>query len=151
MYLRHIAVCQLDLGPARNSSGGVVLFENLVMATSLHTSLCDVLGIEYPILSVGFSTAAGPELVAAVSNAGGFGVLGGTGLSPEQVAGQIELTRELTGRSFGVNFIIDSDTAEDRAFLRDEVAAAASQGVKAVVLFWGAPAPYLVQAHRNGV
>ena len=43
------------------------------------TDLCAELGIEHPVFSVGFAAAAGPELAAAVSDAGGFGVLGGAG------------------------------------------------------------------------
>ena len=45
----------------------------------LQTALCGRLGIEYPILSVGFGVSAGPDLVCAVSDAGGCGVLGGSG------------------------------------------------------------------------
>ena len=46
---------------------------------TLHTPLCDLLGIGYPILCAGMGLAAGPELAAAVSKAGGFGVIGGGG------------------------------------------------------------------------
>lgn len=52
------------------------------MAASLRTPLCADLGIEYPVLSVGFGSGARAELVAAVSNAGGFGVLGASGMEP---------------------------------------------------------------------
>lgn len=45
----------------------------------LQTPLCRQLGIDYPIFSVGFAAGAGPELAAAVSNAGACGVLGGSG------------------------------------------------------------------------
>jgi NAD(P)H-dependent flavin oxidoreductase YrpB (nitropropane dioxygenase family) len=48
----------------------------------LRTPLCQQLGIAYPILSVGMGPVAGPELAAAVSNAGGGGVLGGLFLIP---------------------------------------------------------------------
>ena len=74
----------------------------------LRTKLCDILGIEYPILSagmgpslVGEKTGAPVELVAAVSEAGGLGVLGAAGFTVEELAGQIreqqgqlELARE---------------------------------------------------------
>src|SRR5579864_4476819 len=124
------------------------------MAMQLRTPLCDALGIELPILSVGFGAAAGPELVAAVSNAGGFGVLGASGMNPDEIIGRIRRTRQLTNRPFGINFIIaelESDSEEDRAFLREEVAAAAGERVDAVVLFWGDAAPYVESAHRHGV
>src|SRR5579864_94328 len=116
----------------------------------LRTPLCDMLGTEYPIMSVGFGTGAGPELVAAVSNAGGFGVLGATGITAEQIVELTARTRRLTDRPFGMNFIIDADTDEDRAFIREGVAAAASQNVAAVVLFWGDPAPYVIEAGAGG-
>jgi nitronate monooxygenase/enoyl-[acyl-carrier protein] reductase II len=124
------------------------------MGKELRTPLCELLGIDYPILSAGFGAAAGPEIVAAVSNAGGFGVLGASGMNPEQIAGRIARTRQLTHRPFGINFIIaevESDSDEDRAFLREEVAAAAAERVAAVVLFWGDPEPYVKLGHRHGV
>jgi len=49
------------------------------MTRDLRTPICEQLGIHYPIFSVGFGAAAGPELASAVSNAGGFGVLGVAG------------------------------------------------------------------------
>jgi nitronate monooxygenase/enoyl-[acyl-carrier protein] reductase II len=96
------------------------------------------------------SAAAGPDLVAAVSNAGGLGVLGAAGTVPEYVRRRATQVRELTDRPFGVNFIIDEeDPAEDREYIRAEVAAAAEQAA-VVVLFWGDPGPYVEVAHRAG-
>jgi nitronate monooxygenase len=117
--------------------------------TPLRTPLCDQLGIEHPILSVGMGQAAGPELVSAVSNAGGFGVLGMSGMDPEEMRRVIGRTRELTGRPFGVNLIIDEEDPEDREFLLAQVAAAAEEAA-AIVLFWGDPLPYVDAAHRRG-
>jgi len=125
------------------------------VARPLATPLCERLGIEYPILSAGIGSAAGPELVSAVSNAGGFGVLGLSGFAPAEIRPVIARTRELTERPFGVNVIIDEQgwatTEEDRQLLRDEVAAAADEGVAAVVLFWGDPLPYVELVHARGV
>lgn len=115
----------------------------------LRTPFCRDLGIEYPILSVGMGQAAGPELVSAVSNAGGFGVLGMSGMDPEEMRRLIGRTRELTGRPFGVNIIIDEEDEEDGLFIRDQVVAAAEE-TAAVVLFWGDPAPYVEEVHRHG-
>lgn len=118
----------------------------------LHTQLCRDLGIEYPVMSAGIGSAAGPELVSAVSNAGGFGVLGVSGMTPEGIRRVIGRTRELTDKPFGVNVIIDevgwATTDDDRQLLHDEVAAA--EGIAAVVLFWGDPAPYRDAVHGNG-
>jgi NAD(P)H-dependent flavin oxidoreductase YrpB (nitropropane dioxygenase family) len=76
------------------------------MSAALYTPLCDRLGIEVPILSAGMGPIAGPDLVAAVSNAGGLGVLGCTSMSPDEVRSVIRRTRELTDRPFGVDLIL---------------------------------------------
>lgn len=120
------------------------------MAVSLRTPLCDLLGIEYPILSVGMGQAAGPDLVAAVSNAGGFGVLGMSGMESAEMRRLIGRTRELTERPFGVNVIIDEEDEEDGQVIRNAVGAAAGERVTAIVLFWGDPARYVEVAHRYG-
>jgi nitronate monooxygenase len=120
------------------------------MGHELRTRLCQTLGIEYPIFSVGFGEGAGPELVAAVSNAGAFGVLGGDGLEPAAVPERIAQVRALTDRPFGFNLIIVDDE-EYRAFVQGMIAAAVSQRVTALVFFWGNPSPYVELAHSRGV
>ncbi len=73
----------------------------------LKTPLCRQLGIEYPIFSVGMGiNMAGPELVAAVSEAGGCGVLGSGGLPAPAMREQIRALRALTTKPFGVNIIM---------------------------------------------
>ena len=69
----------------------------------LHTELCDMLGIKYPIMLAGMGFASGPTLTAAVSNAGGMGVLGVTSYEPRFVRDIIRKTRELTDKPFGVD------------------------------------------------
>jgi nitronate monooxygenase len=79
----------------------------------LHTELCDLLGIQYPIIQAGMGmlqpyvppVSTSPELVAAVSNAGGIGILGPSGVSPEEVAEYIKKTKALTDKPFGVDLI----------------------------------------------
>jgi nitronate monooxygenase len=121
------------------------------MGLELRTPLCQALGIKYPIFSVGFGAAAGPELVAAVSNAGGFGVLGASGMSPDEIRGRMTSTRKLTRLPFGINFIIDEEGDEDHAFLLDQMATAIAGRAPVVVLFWGDPAPYVELARGTGV
>lgn len=126
------------------------------MEARLQTPLCRELGIEYPIFCAGFGTGAGPELAAAVSNAGGFGVLGGSAFLPDRLHELITRIRELTDRPFGVNMIIAEDedpsrSDEDRQILHDQIGAIIDERVAALVLFWGDPAPYVDQAHGNGV
>jgi NAD(P)H-dependent flavin oxidoreductase YrpB (nitropropane dioxygenase family) len=124
--------------------------------TGVQTPLCRELGLEYPIFSVGFGVSAGPELVAAVSEAGGCGVLGGSGLPPDEIGRRLARVRELTDRPFGFNMIIadfeaPDSTDEDRAYVGEQIAAAVEARVPIIVLFWGPPAPFLEDAHRNGL
>jgi len=73
----------------------------------LHTRICDLLGVTHPIFlgGMGAGHTAAP-LVAAVSNAGGFGTLGVTGLSAASVQEQIGAIRAATDKPFGVNFLL---------------------------------------------
>jgi nitronate monooxygenase len=120
----------------------------------IRTPLCDLLGIDVPILSVGFGASATPELAAAVSNAGGLGVLG-LGIPPDAARDRIARARELTGKPFGGNIII-ADLAvvdaseEDREETRHAVYLLFVERVPVVVLFWGDPAPFVAPAHRAG-
>lgn len=70
------------------------------------TPLCDLLGIEYPLLQGGMVWIAGGRLAAAVSEAGGLGIIGGAGAGPERIKEQITLARSLTERPFGVNLML---------------------------------------------
>ena len=119
----------------------------------LRTPLCVELGIDYPVFAAGFGGAAVPALVAAVSGAGGFGVLGASGLYPNGIKSAIDDIRRRTERPFGVNLIIDDrdSSAEDRDELRQQVVAAAEGHIGAVVLFWGDPSPYIKPVHDQGV
>ena len=70
---------------------------------SLRTPLCDLLGIEYPIVQSGMGSAAGPELAAEVSGAGGLGIVAGLGVTPDELRKRIRHVRSVTDRPFGVN------------------------------------------------
>lgn len=77
----------------------------------LHTPLCDLLGIDYPIIQAGMGwdkegLTTPPELVAAVSNAGGLGVIGGSSIRPELIRERIRAVRKLTQRPFGVDITL---------------------------------------------
>ena len=71
----------------------------------LHTKLCDILGIEYPIILAGMGSVSGAELVAGVSNAGGLGVLGASVWSLEEMREEIRKVKSLTDRPFGVDLL----------------------------------------------
>lgn len=73
---------------------------------TLQTELCNMLGIKYPIIQAGMASTAGPTLAAAVSNAGGLGVLGCTPLEPEAIRSWIRRTRNLTDKPFGVDILM---------------------------------------------
>jgi nitronate monooxygenase len=69
----------------------------------IHTELCDMLKIKYPIILAGMGFVSGPKLAAAVSNAGGMGCLGVTTYEPRFVRDLIRETRSLTDKPFGVD------------------------------------------------
>ena len=81
--------------------------------------MCDLLDIEYPIALAGMGPTvgggqggvAGPELVAAISNAGGLGVLGAAGFPPDRLEAQIRRIQDLTDRPFGVDILVPSNVA----------------------------------------
>lgn len=85
---------------------------------TLKTKLCDMLGIEYPILSAGMGptligekTGAPVELVVAVSEAGGLGVLGGSGFSVEELQDAIREIKAQTDKPFGVDLLLPKSVA----------------------------------------
>jgi nitronate monooxygenase len=87
---------------------------------------------------------AGPELAAAVSEAGGLGVLGNGSASPESLRIQVSRTRELTARPVGLNVIVALDEPEeDIPYLREQIRLGAELGVGHFVLFWGDAAPFV--------
>jgi len=82
------------------------------VSSPLHTRVCELLGIRYPIIQTGMGWVATPELTAAVSNTGAIGFLAAATLPPEQVEAEIERTQALTDRPFGVNFLMDAPGAD---------------------------------------
>ncbi len=83
----------------------------------LRTALCDMLDIEYPVILAGMGPVAGgslgpvavAELAAAVSNAGGLGVLGGAGFGPDRLREEIGRIRSMTDKPFGVDLLLPSN------------------------------------------
>ena len=71
----------------------------------LRTKLCDMLGIKYPIIQAGMGTVSGPTLAAAVSNAGGLGVIAAIDLLPDELRRWIRKTKALTDKPFAVDTI----------------------------------------------
>ncbi|HEX2173086.1 MAG TPA: nitronate monooxygenase, partial [Dehalococcoidia bacterium] len=78
----------------------------------LRTALCDLLEIEYPILQAGMQYVARGPLAAAVSAAGGLGVIGAAGMSGRELEAEIRLVRSRTDRPFGVDIILPAGVPE---------------------------------------
>src|SRR5438067_2308353 len=116
--------------------------------TMLRTRLCDLLGVEYPILNAPMASAAGADLAAAVSAAGGFGLIGGTtGPAPDPawLRRQIRTIRERTDKPFGVGFISSFPG------LAELVQVALDERVTAICHSFADPSPWVEPAHAVGV
>ena len=71
----------------------------------MRTRLTELLGIEYPVMLAGMGGVSYSELVAAVSEAGGFGCLGASTMGAEQMAAEIAAVRAATDKPFGVDLL----------------------------------------------
>ena len=117
----------------------------------LSTPLCEVLGIDLPIFNVGFGAGAPAGLAAAVSNAGGCGVIGSGSLPLNAVRGEIHRLREMTGRPFGINVIIAGLADPDWApSIERRIEMCFEERVPVLVVFWGDPAAFVEPARAAG-
>jgi nitronate monooxygenase len=111
----------------------------------LHTRLCNLLGIEAPIIAAPMGpNLTGPELTAAVSNAGGLGIMQAQLYPPPLFRQHLRHLRDLTDKPFGVNFILHFPHEEN-------VAVCLEERVPVLSFFWGDPAPYVEPAHAVGI
>jgi NAD(P)H-dependent flavin oxidoreductase YrpB (nitropropane dioxygenase family) len=99
--------------------------------------------VDYPIVQTGMGWVAGPSLVAATSNAGGFGILGAATMDLEELRAAIKETKSLTAKPFGVNMRADQPDVMDRADLL------AAEGVR-VGSFAMAPRADVIERLRRG-
>lgn len=103
-----------------------------------------MVGIKYPIIQGGMAWIADSSLAAAVSNAGGLGII--TGNAPvEWVRQEIRKTKELTDKPFGVNIMLLSETADEIAQM------ACDEGVKVVTTGAGNPGKYIKKWKEHGI
>jgi NAD(P)H-dependent flavin oxidoreductase YrpB (nitropropane dioxygenase family) len=110
-----------------------------------HTRLCDLLGIEVPILCAPMGpNITGPELTAEVSNAGGLGIMQAQLYPPPLLRQLIRDLRDLTNKPFGVNFVLHFPHEEN-------VAVCLEERVPVLSFFWGDPALYVERAHAVGI
>ena len=118
----------------------------------LRTKLCDVLDIEYPIMLAGMGGAANAELAAAVSEAGGLGIIGAINLTPDELDAEIRKLKKLTSKPFGVDTIaptnmVDTATIDElRNYIPDEAVNYASKLVKEL----GIPVPEGTRIGKEG-
>jgi enoyl-[acyl-carrier protein] reductase II len=125
--------------------------------SALHTPICDLLGIQYPICQAGMGYVARSALAAAVSAAGGLGVIAAANLSPRELREEIKKVREQTDKPFGVDILFASvrvGGSEAQQFT-DTVRAWADitveEKVPVMVAGLGNPGPVTAQAHRQGM
>src|SRR2546421_3862921 len=113
----------------------------------LYTRICDLLGVKHPILGAPMSGGiAAADLAAAISEAGGFGLLGGmTTGGTDWLREQIRRVRELTNKPFGVGFISSFPGLDEL------VQVALEERVTAVSHSFADPTPYVAPAHMVGV
>jgi len=109
---------------------------------ALRTALCELVGVQHPIVQTGMGWVAGPRLVSATANAGGLGILAGATMTSEQFEAAIREVKERTDKPFGVNLRGDQPDALERADVMIR------EGVK-VASFAQAPSAPLIHKLRD--
>lgn len=108
----------------------------------LQTSLCDLVGVKYPIVQTGMGWVAGPKLVSASANAGALGILASATMDLDQLKTSIAEVKSRTTKPFGVNLRADSADVKDRISLMID------EGIK-VASFAQAPKPELISRLKD--
>lgn len=111
----------------------------------MKTKVTELLGIEYPIIQGGMAWVAEYNLAAAVSNAGGLGIIGAASAPAEVVREQIQKVKERTDKPFGVNVMLMNPNADEVAKIVVE------EGVSVVTTGAGNPAKYMEMWKAAGV
>ena len=111
----------------------------------MKTRVTEILGTEYPVIQGGMAWVADYHLAAAVSEAGGFGIIGAGGAPASFVREQIIRCRQLTNKPFGVNIMLMNPEADEIARV------AAEEGVKAVTTGAGNPGKYMAMWKEAGI
>lgn len=111
----------------------------------IKSRVCEILGIKYPIFQGGMAWVADAELAAAVSNAGGLGLISAINAGTEAVRNEIRKCKTLTNKPFGINIMLQAPNAAEIAEMIVE------EGVKIVTTGAGSPAKYLPMWKENGI
>jgi nitronate monooxygenase len=110
----------------------------------LKTRICELFGIDYPIVLGGMGSVSLAQLAAAVSEAGGLGTIALGGFSPEAIHNEIGAARRLTKKPLAVNLLLP--------FLRPGVIEAlVEEPIQAITFAWGDPAEHILRAKKNGI
>lgn len=112
---------------------------------ALRTRLTELLGIEHPIIQGGMAWTATAELVAAVSNAGGIGIIGAGQMPTDVLRSEIRRAKELTDKPFGVNLMLLTPHIDELVDMVIE------EGVHAVTTGAGNPAKYMTDLKAVGI
>ena len=113
---------------------------------AIRTPICDLLGVEHPVLLAGMGGVSYAEVCAAVSAAGGFGSLGMAGTSPRFIADQMARVRDLTDKPFGVDLL----TAQPET-LTASVDVIIKGGAKAFIAGLGVPVAIIKELKQAGI
>jgi len=111
------------------------------------TELTEKLGIEYPIIQAGMGGVARAELVAAVSDAGGLGVIGAAMMTPAILRQQVRKIKDLTDKPFGVDLLL----AQGWPGLEEMIQVMFEEEVPVFASGLGNPGPYAEEMHRHGM
>ncbi|MFU0832211.1 MAG: Enoyl-[acyl-carrier-protein] reductase FabK [Oscillospiraceae bacterium] len=111
----------------------------------IHTPLCDLLGIQYPILQGGMAWIADASLAAAVSNAGGLGIISAMNADEEWLRTEIRKAKAMTDRPFGVNIMLKSPFAQKVAHV------VAEERIPVVTTGAGDPSRYMELWNKAGI
>lgn len=123
----------------------------------LHTPLCDLLGIRHPICQAGMGFVARSRLAAAVSEAGGLGVIAAVHSTPQELRAEIKRVREATDRPFGVDILFATIRAAGdeverfTAQVQGWTDVALEERVPVLIAGLGDPGPVVADAHRLGI
>ena len=111
----------------------------------MRTALCELFDIEYPVIQGGMAWLGTAELVSAVSEGGGLGLIGAGNAPPSWVREQIRLTRERTDKTFGVNIMLMSP------FVEEIIQVVLEEGVPIVTTGGGNPGVYISTFKQAGI
>jgi NAD(P)H-dependent flavin oxidoreductase YrpB (nitropropane dioxygenase family) len=119
------------------------------MAPIIRTHLCELLDIEAPIFAAPMGFITGPHLAAAISNAGGLGIMSFSANPPPVLRDEIRHLRSLTSKPFGVGVLL---SGPHLPFSVDSIVdVCLEERVPVLLTFWGDPTPYVARAHAAGV